>query len=361
MHTWSKRALTGVVAIGLATALGACNSTRHISEPQYTGTPPSTPPATSPVATNKQTTVASPYGRINVSNFISIPEPVSGMTNTYRILNTIKASVYVATWRLVDSTMEQALVSVHQRGLQVHVLLDSAQGGRAANQAAFNYLQQHQVPVKYLPSADVLRGTAILMNNTVMYLGTGSLDATHYNHVAYWLIYDNRQADQAYLGALQQAWQGKALVAWPNTTNLVPGDAILPTVGATVTAAMSNVEIETTNLGSQSLIEALVQAAHSHVKEQIVVAPGGISAAAIRQLTAAGAQVRIAAANRPLSNNMVIQDANTHHAVLIDGSQPYTSGASGVTFSAIERFSALTYEQARYFAVDFQAGQPATP
>ncbi len=95
-------------------------------------------------------TASAPAGSLSL-----ITEPAAGVTPVLNLINTAKHSVDLVMYELEDPGIEQALVTAQSRGVKVRVLLNGGYYGKPEaiqpNQTAYNYLQNHHVPVHWTP------------------------------------------------------------------------------------------------------------------------------------------------------------------------------------------------------------------
>ncbi len=313
-------------AIAISSLVAACGSGgAHKANPSPSTTPHST--TTTPGGTSKPTHPAPPPPVSNTAGSLAVQvvtEPTGGMKQVYGLVAGAKKSVVVGAWRLNDQHLQQLLAAAQHRGVQVQVLLDQSQGGKSANQSAYSYLSGHHVGVAWAPAGVTYQATYMEADGATAVVGTGSFDTSTYRQPNFWLFSDN-SSNAAALVATFKADQ-KATSYKPGSQSgqgLIWRPGGMPVVLGMVSSANKEVDIETTQLSSPTLLVMMEHAAKTHTVK-VLVPKTGITSANLAALKTAKVQVHFGGADQ-ISGSVAIRDPGQKGAAMVVGSQDYAT------------------------------------
>lgn len=230
-----------------------------------------------------------------------IVEPDAGMTPIYRLLSSPRRSLDMTMYELVDPTAESILADDAARGVRVRVVLDRRLEGHR-NQSAYDFLRSRGVDVawssgRYFATHEktfvIDDATAVVMslNLTDRYYAT-SRDVALIDH-------DTR--DVAAIESVFDADRRGAATGTPAADDLVwsPAQSQADLL-ALIAGAHHSVTLESEELSSQAVIQALVGAVRRGVTVSLAMTYDSSAVPGINAIVAAGGRVGLLHGESPL-------------------------------------------------------------
>jgi cardiolipin synthase len=248
-------------------------------------------------AGSAQAAQKSTYGQLTL-----ITEPQEGVAPVLSAVKGARHQVDMVMYEDNDTQVDAALAADAHRGVAVRVLLNGGYYGQGfpQDQAAFDYLRAHGVPVRWTPSYFALTHQKTLIVDGRAYILTFNLTPQYYASSRDFGVIDTIPADDAAIEQTFNAdWSGRRIAA-PTGSDLVwsPGSQSAQ-VGliesATVWADIYNEEMD-----SPAIDSALEGAARRGVDGRVTMTADSSWNTAFAQLTAAGVHVRTYAADAAL-------------------------------------------------------------
>ena len=237
---------------------------------------------------------------------------------------------------LEDTQMEQELVAAHERGVAVRVILQNLNNfGNHPNQAAFDFLQAHGVPVEWAPSYFPLTHQKTLMlDSSKAFIMTFNLQPQYYGSSRDFGIVDKDAADVSAIEAAFNAdWEGRQIFAG-NGSDLVWSPGSANTLLAMIQSASTSLDVYNEEMVDPRIITALEQAAARGVDVRLDMTYDTSWKAALQTLAAAGVNVRTYASTAKLYIHAKV--------IVADGSEAFVGS---------ENFSAQSLDANRELGV----------
>lgn len=230
-----------------------------------------------------------------------IVEP--GATSRFldRAISGARHSVIVEMYELADPTIEAELAGRSAAHVSVEVLLDRYGDGGEVNAAAHKWLGDHDVAVRWANAGSVFHEKAVVVDGSTAYVGTGNLEAKYYATTRDFWVVDTQHADVAAIVATFRAdWTGAAPAPAPAGKDLVWSPGATATFLARIDGARHSISLESEELSSDRVVDALSAAARRHVAVHVTMTYSSSYAWAFKQLVAAGAKVHLDYGETPL-------------------------------------------------------------
>ncbi len=240
-----------------------------------------------------------------------------------------RTSVDMAMYELDDPGSERALAGDEARGVRVRVLLDAAYGGRRHNAVAFGWLARHGVAVHWAWPHVILHQKTVVVDGQVAAVMTANLVARDYGDTRDAVVVDRDPLDVAVIErAFASDWSGRPpQVVTGRQGDLVFSPGAQRAVMDVIRGARRTVLVETEELTSRPVEDALAAAAGRGVRVEVVVTAGTLRPAVVDALRLA----RVRVVERPttalyLHAKLLVVDAGTGmpSAVALVGSQNLT-------------------------------------
>ncbi len=240
-------------------------------------------------------------------------EPQAGTAPVLAAIQAAGHEIDLVEYELGDQQLEDALIAAAGRGVTVHVMLNRGYDGKPAamNKAAYGYLQDHQVSVRWSPAFFTLthQKTMIVDGNTAIIM-TFNLTPQYYATSRDFGLIDRDSNDVAATRQTFAAdWNGQ-----PGA--VVLGDDLLWSPGAKaqllalINGSKKTLVVYNEEMADDSMTHALEAAAGRGVMVRVVMTDQADWHEAFAELKAAGVQVRTYAASAPLyiHAKMVVAD-----------------------------------------------------
>jgi phosphatidylserine/phosphatidylglycerophosphate/cardiolipin synthase-like enzyme len=294
-----------------------------------------------------------------------IVEPDDGMTPIYRLLTSARLTLDMTIYEIVDPTAETLLAEDAARGVRVRIILDGRLE-RSRNGPAFSYLTSRGVQVvwasdRYFVTHEktfvIDRRTAVIMS-----LNLVSNDYATTRDAA---VVDGDRADVAAIESVFDADMRGTSAGTPAADDLVwsPGQSHADVV-ALIDAARHSVAVESEELSSPAVIDALVRAARRGVNVTLVMTYQPSWVKGLDAVAAAGGTVRVMYGEVPLyvHAKLLVVDAGMPGGRVLVGSQNLadTSLLSDRELGIVLLSPALVERVAAVVAGDFRDGRSWT-
>jgi len=218
-------------------------------------------------------------------------EPLNGYGFLANAINGARASVDLSIYELVDPSIQNDLIAKAAAGVDVRVLLDTADGGQADNAATFASLQAGGVNVQWAPTNQIFHAKYLVIGASVVFVGSGNLVASDYTSTRdYWI----RATPPADVRAVQSTFNSDfaTTVASPYAA---PGLVWSPGSSAPlvrfINSARRTVLVENEEMNSGAIELALEHAAARGVDVKVVMSASPSWTSAFAQLVRHGVHV----------------------------------------------------------------------
>lgn len=268
---------------------------------------------------------------------VQYPGPASqryGFAGIIDQIDAARTSVSMEMYELTDTDVEAALARAAHRGVTVRVLLDKDFTGGRVNAASYTYLARHGVRVRWAPAGYIFHIKAITFDHATSDISTANLTSQYYATTRDAMVVDT---DPAQVKAIEstfdadfaaapggrpadQTSQGRGLVWSPYTGEESAQDAVV----AQIAAAKRSVAFTSEELSDPDVINALAAAARRGVACKVVMTYSTEWTDGFTTVSRAGCTVRTfpdSAGALYIHEKIVLDDAGTHHATLLIGSQ----------------------------------------
>jgi phosphatidylserine/phosphatidylglycerophosphate/cardiolipin synthase-like enzyme len=223
-----------------------------------------------------------------------ITEPEDGMATVTQMIASAQKTVDLVVYELEDPQLEQTLVDVHSRGVAVRVSLDNLSSfGNHPNQAAFDFLKAHNVPVEWTPSYFPLTHQKIfIIDDTQAVIATFNFTPKYYASSRDFAVVDSSPADVAAIeAAFNSDWSGNQTTAG-NASDLVWSPGSSATLLALIQSASSTLDVYNEEMADPRIIAALEVAAARGVSVRVDMTYDTTWKSAFNDLTQKGVRVR---------------------------------------------------------------------
>ena len=248
-----------------------------------------------------------------------IVEPRDGMAPVLSLINNATTTVDLVMYELTDTDIEKALVTAKSRGLTVRVLLNkgyygaqSASSKAPANQAAYDYLQNNGVSVRWTPSTFSLTHEKLLIADGDALIMGFNLTPAYYPTSRDFAVNNSDANDVSALEKVFNAdWNGESIAA-PEANDLVwsphSGDEMV----SLIKHAKHSLLIYNEEMGNRAMIEALKNAASRGVSINIIMTYQSTWKSAFFKLIASGVHIHARPEKAPLyiHAKMIVVDNN---------------------------------------------------
>lgn len=255
-------------------------------------------------------------------------EPGAGMAPIYALLESARRTIDLVMYELEDADAEQLLAADAARGVDVRVLLNSAYTG-TANGAAFAYLQGHGVHVQWASALYALtHQKTLVVDASVAVIMTLNWTSRYYADTRDVGVIDRIPSDVA---AIQAAFQadvtGTRITPSPGADLVWSPTTSVPDLLAVINGAQHDLFVENEEMGSASIIDALVAAARRGVNVEICMTTSARWSAAFDTLVSAGVHVRVYSSHAPLyiHAKVLVRDPGLGDQEAFAGSQNFST------------------------------------
>lgn len=276
---WRKPALLLVIPL---LVLAGCSAVNYQKQGKIPSSYPAAPPSSTP----------SP---VSSGTYSLIQEPQDGYQPIYSLLSSAQHSLIMTMYELQDTTAEQILSADVQRGVQVKVLLDKDYSGGRVNQAAYSFLQQHGVSVRWALPDTIFHQKTFLVDDRLAVIGTGNLTSKYYpSSIDAWVVSSNREDIAAISNTFAKDWAGEAGPP-PGTpgTNLVWSPGAQAAMVGEINSASSSVMFESEELSDSAVVNALAADARRGVRCWVLMTASSRWDSSFSKVTSAGCKVHV--------------------------------------------------------------------
>lgn len=223
-----------------------------------------------------------------------LTEPDDTVAPAIQAIEGAHQSVDLVVYELEDPQVEEALAEAESRGVTVRVLLDNLDSfGKYPNQAAFNFLQAHNVPIEWSPSYFPLtHQKTLVIDGTEAFIMTFNFTPQYYASSRDFAVVDTDPKDAAAIeSAFDADWSGRQITA-SEASDLVwsPGSADM--ASALINSATSSLDIYNEEMADPRIEGALEAAAARGVRVRVDMTYSTSWKSALESLAAAGVEVR---------------------------------------------------------------------
>ncbi len=221
-------------------------------------------------------------------------EPDDGITPVANALAQAHSRVDLVVYELEDPQIEAQLAADEARGVAVRVLLDDLSSfGKHPNQAAYDFLKSHGVPVEWTPRYFPLtHQKTLVVDGSEALIMTFNLTPKYYPTSRDFAVDDDDARDIAAIeGAFDSDWQGSQRAA-SDGDDLVWSPASSATLLALIATATTSLDVYNEEMADPRIIAALEAASQRGVSVRVDMTYDTNWKAAFNELAVAGAQVR---------------------------------------------------------------------
>jgi cardiolipin synthase len=194
------------------------------------------------------------------------------MTPLYEFMSSARESLDMTMYELSDTAAEQILITDHQRGVRVRVLLDHAYNGASVNQAAYAALSAASVPVAWANDSEIFHQKTVTVDGATSAVMTGNLTSRDYATTRDFVVMDSQAPDVAAIEAVFAAdWPGKAPATGPPGVDLVWSPGSQSALTTLIASATRSVVVENEEMDATSIEDALESDAARGVEVTVVM------------------------------------------------------------------------------------------
>lgn len=263
-----------------------------------------------------------------------ITEPDDGIEPMVELIQDATKSIDLVMYDLEDQQVERALASASAHGVAVRVLLNKGYhgteptSGKPANEAAYEYLQAHNVEVHWTPASFALTHEKSLVIDDAVALVMGfNLTPTYYATSRDFGIEDTDSRDVAAMESVFNAdWAGGLSTFSqnpPTGVDLVWSPHAESELIALIASARHSILIYNEEMSDGEVIQALEGAAKRSVSVNVIMTYESSWKSAFQKLSAAGVHLTIypAKASLYIHAKMIVVDGT----VAFIGSQNFSA------------------------------------
>ena len=225
-----------------------------------------------------------------------VAEPAAGDAPFLAMIAGARRSVELTMYELYDTHVERALAAAAAQGVDVRVLLNGGyyRERESTNAAAFAYLREHRVGVRYTPTYFALTHQKTLtVDGRESAIMTLNFDG-EYASTRDFAVLDRSRADvRAIVAAFDADWRERRIAPSEGSGDLIwsPGaqDAVLTLIGW----AHRSIELEDEEMEYRPAVDALCADARRGVRVRIVMSYESDWRSAFAYLRACGAEIRL--------------------------------------------------------------------
>lgn len=221
-----------------------------------------------------------------------IVEPQAGMTPIYDFMSSARRSLDMTMYELSDSTAEQILITDHNKGVRVRILLDHDYSGGSVNQAAYSTLSAAGVPVAWANDTEIFHQKTVTVDDSVSAIMTGNLTLQYYSTTRDFVVMDSQAADVAAIESVFGSdWSGAAPSPGPGGADLVWSPGSEAQLVALIGSARHNLTVDNEEMDSTAVEGALEADARRSVSVTVIMTSDSEWGSAFSQLESAGVHV----------------------------------------------------------------------
>jgi hypothetical protein len=205
---------------------------------------------------------ATPASAAGSSNIASVwTEPPAGYGFLLAAITAARTRIDLSIYELDDPTIEAALTSRAEAGVDVRVLLDSAYSGRRVNAAAAAELAAGRVHVAWAPNDQIFHAKYLVTDDRVAYIGTGNLVASEYPTTRDFWVADSSPVDVAAITSTFSDDFAGTPGAGVAADGLVWSPGSAPRFLALIADARTSLLVENEEMDSDAVEQGLIHAA----------------------------------------------------------------------------------------------------
>lgn len=246
-----------------------------------------------------------PSAQVPAGSLSLITEPAAGVAPVLGLIDSAKHSVDLVMYELEDTRVESALASAESRGVSVRVLLNKGYYGKPdssnPNQAAYDYLQAHHVPVHWTPGYFALtHQKTMIVDGKTSIIMTFNVTPQYYTTGRDFGITDTDAKDvDAIETAFTSDWQDQKTTA-PNGDDLLWSPGSETATIALINQAKNSLEIYNEEMADSKVVSAIADAAKRGVNVEVVMTDSSEWHKNFNTLQAAGVHIRTYHGEHPL-------------------------------------------------------------
>jgi cardiolipin synthase A/B len=225
-----------------------------------------------------------------------LAEPQAGVAPFLALIAGARTSIDLTMYELTDLQVQRALATAAHRGVSVRVLLNGGYYSKreTTNAAAYRYLSEHGVHVRYSPGYVALTHQKTLTvdgdESAIMTLNFDGLYASTRDYA----VLDRRPADvAAIVAAFDADYAAHRTTASTGTGDLVWSPHAAATVLGLIAAAQRSLDLENEEMAYAPAREALCAAARRGVTVRVVMTYASEWRSDFAQLRGCGVNVRL--------------------------------------------------------------------
>jgi cardiolipin synthase len=253
-----------------------------------------------------------------------IVEPDDGMAPIYALLASPRRTLDLTMYELVDPTAEAILADDAARGVRVRVVLDHGLE-QQRNTPAYDFLRSRGVEVAWSSRRFfATHEKAFVIDDQTAVVMSLNLTDQYYATSRDLAVVDHDRRDVASVASVFDADLHGTATGTPAADDLVwsPGQSEADLL-ALINGARHSIALESEELSSQPVIEALVRAAHRGIVVSIAMTYDANWAAGFDAIAAAGGVIGVLHGETPLyvHAKVLAVDAGTSHGRAFVGSE----------------------------------------
>jgi phosphatidylserine/phosphatidylglycerophosphate/cardiolipin synthase-like enzyme len=289
-----------------------------------------------------------------------ITEPQNGMAPIYKLISSAHSSLDMTMYELTDVHAEHLLVADKDRGVNVRVLLNCGYQGKKESkfEAAYKYLQAHDVSVKCTPNYFALtHQKTITVDNKVSAIMTLNLTSQYYKTSRDFALLDRNPADvKAIIATFNNDWNENKVKA-SSATDLVWSPGSQDAQVHLIDSAHHSLWVENEEMDSKAIEAALESAARRHVDVHVIMTYSSNWSEAFSALQQAGVHIGTYAENAPLYIHAKIIVADGERFFL--GSENFSSASLDYNreLGLITSSHAISGELVRILSADYKSSE----
>ncbi len=256
-------------------------------------------------------------------------EPQAGYNFLYAAVHAAKHSIDMSMYELNDNTFDSDLAARAHAGVRVRVLLDSDYGIKNYNTPAATYLLHHGVHVTWAPSNQIFHAKYLIIDDAILYVGTGNLTAEYYSSTRDFWITDRSDGDVKEAAArFESDFTKKFVTQPPRTADLVWSPGSTEALLGVINGAHHTLAVENEEMNSSTIESALIAAAHRHVHVEVVMTYNSQYTSALTKLAKAGVSVRTLSSDQVYIHAKVLcADCTATAGTVFVGSQNFSTSS----------------------------------
>jgi phosphatidylserine/phosphatidylglycerophosphate/cardiolipin synthase-like enzyme len=208
-------------------------------------------------------------------------------------------------YELSDTTLERELVARADSGVDVRVLLNADYEGTQHNASAYAFLRASKVHVEWATANQIFHAKYLVIDNSVVYIGSGNLETIDYSSTRDFWVEDTRGTD---VNAVVKTFDGD----FAHSATTVQSGGLVWSPGSTsalvglIDSARSSLLIENEEMDSSSVEAALASSAKRGVNVKVVMTESSSWTTALDDLAGSGVHVRVLNASQVYIHAKVI-------------------------------------------------------